>query len=167
MGTESSNSRGPDLVRGVAFDDLTDGGMLAGHVGDERVLLARRGDVVFALGAVCTHYGPPLEGGLLVGDTVRCPWHHASFCLRTGEVLRAPALDPVSCWRVERRDGTVYVCERLARVEQPSIPAGPGDTRICGNRGGWSGRQCRRRDSSARRLLGSPHDVERRSIGPL
>ena len=91
--------------------------MLLGHAHGEPVLLARRGDELFAIGAVCTHYGAPLADGLLVDDTVRCPWHHACFSLRTGEALRAPALDPVSCWRVEQRDGSVYVREKLARAE--------------------------------------------------
>ena len=58
----------------------------------------------------------PLADGLLVDDTVRCPWHHACFSLRTGEALRAPALDPVSCWRVEQRDGNAYVREKLERA---------------------------------------------------
>ena len=43
---------------------------------------------------------PKVIEGLVVGDTVRCPWHHASFCLRTGEVLRAPAIGPIACWLV-------------------------------------------------------------------
>ena len=92
--------------------------MLLGHAHGEPVLLARRGDDVFAIGAICTHYGAPLADGLLVDETVRCPWHHACFSLRTGEALRAPALDPVSCWRVEQRDGTVYVREQ-ARAREP------------------------------------------------
>lgn len=113
MSSDSANPAGPDLRQGIAFDDLQDGGMLAGHAGDEAVLLARRSEDVFAIGAICTHYGAPLADGLLVGATVRCPWHHACFSLRTGEALRAPALNPVSCWRVERREGAVYVHEKL------------------------------------------------------
>jgi NADPH-dependent 2,4-dienoyl-CoA reductase/sulfur reductase-like enzyme len=53
---------------------------------------------------------------------VRCPWHHACFSLRTGAPLRAPALDPVVCWRVEQRDGMVYVRERLERAKPRPIP---------------------------------------------
>jgi NADPH-dependent 2,4-dienoyl-CoA reductase/sulfur reductase-like enzyme/nitrite reductase/ring-hydroxylating ferredoxin subunit len=106
---EQSKPSGPDLTRGVAVSDLADGVMLQGHVAGEAVLLGRRDDEYFAIGASCTHYGGPLAEGLMVGKTVRCPWHHACFDLRTGEALRAPALNPVSCWNVERRDGRLFV----------------------------------------------------------
>jgi apoptosis-inducing factor 3 len=113
MTSDSAPPTGPDLRQGIAFGDLPDGGMLAGHAGGEAVLLVRRGDDVFAVGAICTHYGGPLAEGLVVDETVRCPWHHACFSLRTGAALRAPALNPVSCFRVERRNGSVYVQEKL------------------------------------------------------
>src|SRR5690242_7515100 len=105
--TASSSPSGPDLTQGIRAETLADGTMLAGHVGDEAVLLARRGTEFFAIGAVCSHYSGPLAEGLMVDDTVRCPWHHACFSLRTGEALRAPALSAVSCWSVEQSDGTV------------------------------------------------------------
>ncbi len=126
MSAQSTQLSGPNLSEGVASDALADGGMLVGYVGRESVLLARRGDEMFAIGAVCTHYSGPLAEGLLVDKTVRCPWHHACFSLRTGAAIRAPALNPVSCWRVERRDGRVYVLEKLESAARPLLSGGPG-----------------------------------------
>ena len=102
-----------DLIVGVPASSLADGGMVAGHVGEDEVVLVRSGDRFFAIGAHCTHYGGPLGEGLVVDGTVRCPWHHASFDLESGEAVRAPALNPVSCWRVERRGETVFVREKV------------------------------------------------------
>jgi apoptosis-inducing factor 3 len=104
---------GPDLTQGIPLGIVGDNGNLLGHVGDEAVLLARRGDTYFAIGATCTHYSGPLAEGLMVGDTVHCPWHHACFSLRTGEAIDAPAFNPVGCWRTEVRDGKVYVREKI------------------------------------------------------
>ena len=102
----------PDLTNGIPEGDLADGAILVAHVGDEAVLLARRGREIFAIGATCTHYGGPLGEGVIVEDTVRCPWHHACFSLRTGEALAAPALNGTSCWRVEQRDGRIFVRDK-------------------------------------------------------
>jgi NADPH-dependent 2,4-dienoyl-CoA reductase/sulfur reductase-like enzyme/nitrite reductase/ring-hydroxylating ferredoxin subunit len=112
--SDDEKAAAPDLAAGISLDQLPDGGLLVGQVDGEDVVLARQGDDVFAIGAHCTHYHGPLASGLIVGDTVRCPWHHACFSLRTGEALRAPALDPIACWRVERSGGTVFVREKLA-----------------------------------------------------
>jgi len=106
----------PDLARGVPSADLPDGGKLVGRVGEDEVLVVRIGGELFAIGARCTHYQGPLGEGLLVGHTVRCPWHHAHFCLRTGEALAAPAIDPVKRWSVIEADGEV-------RVEAQAKPA--------------------------------------------
>jgi apoptosis-inducing factor 3 len=115
MGDEK-RSEGPDFTQGVPLTEIADGGMLLGQAAGEAVLLARRGQELFAIGAECTHYHGPLAEGVLVGETVRCPWHHACFSLRSGEAVRAPALNPVSCWRVEQRDGRAYVREKLEAV---------------------------------------------------
>jgi len=118
---DSAASKTPDLTLGVAADSLADGGTLLGHVGDNDVVLARADGRVFAVGAYCTHYHGPLAQGLVVGNTVRCPLHHACFSLETGEALRAPALDPIACWRVERQGDRLLVREKMP--EPP--PASP------------------------------------------
>lgn len=112
MNQQTAELGGPDLTHGIEIASVPDGSMLLGHAQGEAVLLIRRGDEIFALGAACTHYGAPLVDGLLVENTVRCPWHHASFSITSGEAVRAPALNPVSCWRVEQRGGMAYVKER-------------------------------------------------------
>jgi NADPH-dependent 2,4-dienoyl-CoA reductase/sulfur reductase-like enzyme/nitrite reductase/ring-hydroxylating ferredoxin subunit len=128
MSENAKKLDGPDFAQGVALADIAEGAMILGHVAGEAVLLARRGDELFAIGAECTHYHGPLAEGVLVEDTVRCPWHHACFSLRTGEALRAPALDPVPRRRVEVRNGTVYVREKVepaaggARSARQSAP---------------------------------------------
>jgi apoptosis-inducing factor 3 len=117
MSSDASQDKGPDLTQGVPLATLPDGQMLAGHVGDEAVLLARRGKEYFAIGADCTHYHGPLAEGLMVGDTVRCPWHHACFSLRTGEAVSAPALSPVACFATEVRENKVIVIGKATPKE--------------------------------------------------
>src|SRR6476646_7951888 len=115
MTAEEAQLSGPDFTQGIEPARLADGAMMLGYANGEAVLLARRGVEIFAIGAVCTHYGGPLAEGELVDDTVRCPWHHACFSLRNGEALRAPALNPVPCWRVERRGDRIVVGDKVER----------------------------------------------------
>ena len=116
---------GPDLSQGIPLTDLPDGGQVVGSSGGEAVLVVRRGEEIFAIGATCTHYGGPLGEGLVVDDTVRCPWHHACFSLRTGEALRAPALNPVACFRVDREGDRVFVRDKVeARPQRAASAAG-------------------------------------------
>jgi nitrite reductase/ring-hydroxylating ferredoxin subunit/thioredoxin reductase len=121
--SEESSADGPDFRQGVLLDRVTDGQMLLGHVAGEPALLVRRAEGLFAVGATCTHYGGPLIEGLLVEDTVRCPWHHACFSLRTGAALRPPALNGLPRWRVEQRDGMAFVCEPLPAAVPPTLAA--------------------------------------------
>jgi NADPH-dependent 2,4-dienoyl-CoA reductase/sulfur reductase-like enzyme/nitrite reductase/ring-hydroxylating ferredoxin subunit len=130
---------GPDFgVAGIALADLAEGALLRGHAFGEPVLLVRRGDELLAVGALCTHFGAPLETGLLVGDTVHCPWHHACFSLRTGAALRPPALDPLTCWTVELREGRAYVTGKQERdpLAPTPVPAGHPKTIVIVGAGG-------------------------------
>jgi NADPH-dependent 2,4-dienoyl-CoA reductase/sulfur reductase-like enzyme/nitrite reductase/ring-hydroxylating ferredoxin subunit len=120
----SSELKGPDFGRGIPAADVKDGEMLLGHAEGEAVLLSRRGGDVFAVGASCTHYGGPLAEGLIEGNTVRCPWHHAIFSLRTGEALSPPALSPLSSWSVEARGERLFVIGK-AKARVTSAGAAP------------------------------------------
>src|SRR5262245_28153615 len=137
MATEAADSSGPDLGKGIPARDLRDGSLLVGHVAGEAVCLARNGQDVFAVSAKCTHYGGPLGEGLLVGDTLRCPWHHARFCLRTGAVLAGPALDPIACWQVEQRGDQLIVIGKRPPAQQPAASSQAGPIVILG--GGAAG----------------------------
>ncbi|HEX8726806.1 MAG TPA: FAD-dependent oxidoreductase [Gemmatimonadaceae bacterium] len=125
MSDQPPTLSGPDFSAGVPRDSVGTTPTL-GHANGEPVLLTRIDGVAFAVGAVCTHYGAPLGEGLAESGTVRCPWHHACFSLRTGAPLRPPALFDLPRYRVDERDGTVFVG---ARVEAASLPPRHGATR--------------------------------------
>lgn len=123
MTQEQSPPSGPDLIQGIALAEFADGKLL-GHVGDQEVLLINSGTEIFAIAAHCSHYHGPLSEGLVVGNSIRCPWHHACFDLRNGEAVRAPAISALDCWRVEQRNGQVFVHEKRQqpkpRVKTPT-----------------------------------------------
>ena len=123
----------PDLTAGIPVGSLVDGVPLLGSVDGDSVILVRRDAEITAIGATCTHWGGPLAEGLIVDDTIRCPWHHACFSLRTGEALRTPALNPVAAYDVVQRDGLVFVTGKKAnpgtvrhRVGRSQAPAAVG-----------------------------------------
>jgi NADPH-dependent 2,4-dienoyl-CoA reductase/sulfur reductase-like enzyme/nitrite reductase/ring-hydroxylating ferredoxin subunit len=115
MADQQAPPAGPDLSEGIALSEFS-GATLLGHVGDEEVLLVRSGAEIFAIDPHCSHYHGPLAEGLVTGESIRCPWHHACFDLRTGEAARAPALNPLAVWKVEREGDRIFVRQK---PEQP------------------------------------------------
>jgi len=114
MSGQEKKHDGPDFSREIPLGDLTESSMILGQVTGETVVQARSGGALRDRRGV--HPLPrPLAERMLVADTVRCPRHHAGFSLRTEEALRPPALNPVSCWRIEQR-GRKNLCPRKART---------------------------------------------------
>src|SRR6266853_4118930 len=116
MAEQQAPPAGPDLTLGIELSEFT-GETLLGHVGDEDVLLVRSGSGVFAIDAHCSHYHGPLAEGLADGESIRCPWHHACFDLRTGEAARAPAFNALAVWKVEREGDRIVVREKREQPE--------------------------------------------------
>jgi NADPH-dependent 2,4-dienoyl-CoA reductase/sulfur reductase-like enzyme/nitrite reductase/ring-hydroxylating ferredoxin subunit len=139
MDNTQDTKPGPDLSLGVAVSDIPASGLLKGQVGDDGVLLARVGGAYFAVGSSCTHYGGPLAEGLLDGHTVRCPWHHACFSLRTGEALHAPAIDPLACWNVEQRGDKIFVTGKTKALPVRKPISGQAPSRVVIVGGGAAG----------------------------
>jgi apoptosis-inducing factor 3 len=109
MTTEAIN----DFGSGVPLKDIPDGQPIGAKIGNQEIVVVRRGQNVFAVDALCSHYHAPLKDGIVVADTIRCPLHHARFDLKTGEAIAAPALDTLQCWRTELIGDLVFVREVL------------------------------------------------------
>lgn len=135
---EQTAPQGPDLSKGVKLTELAEGKLL-GHVGEEQVLLVRGEGGLFAVGAYCTHYHGPLADGLVVGDSIRCPWHHACFDLHSGEALRAPAFNPIDCWKVEERGDMIFVRDKIDASSVAAKKSKKGSDRIVIVGGGGAG----------------------------
>jgi NADPH-dependent 2,4-dienoyl-CoA reductase/sulfur reductase-like enzyme/nitrite reductase/ring-hydroxylating ferredoxin subunit len=113
--------KGPDLAVGIEIDRLRDGEVLLGHAHGEGVVLVKRGDECLAVGATCPHYSGPLGEGIVAGDTIRCPWHHARFDLKTGAAVGGPALNAIPCFDVVREGALV----RVAGKREPAATKRP------------------------------------------
>lgn len=132
MAEASGELEGPDFEKGCETEMVRDGGMLLGHAFGEAILVARRGEELFAIGATCTHYGGPLAKGLMVDCTVHCPWHHARFDLRTGEAIAAPALNDVASYEIEKRGEHFFVTGKADKKPSRKPKSSPTSVIIVG-----------------------------------
>jgi nitrite reductase/ring-hydroxylating ferredoxin subunit len=91
--SDDQNDNRLDLTQWSEIEEVPDGGILAGVVGEDSVFVWRNGNRLKAYSATCPHLGAPLNKGIVIGATIRCPWHHACFDLATDEATAAPAFD--------------------------------------------------------------------------
>jgi ferredoxin-NADP reductase/nitrite reductase/ring-hydroxylating ferredoxin subunit len=89
--------------------DLQEGGLLKVEPGGKPVVLSMVNGKVYAIDAVCSHEGGPLEEGTLDGYEVECPWHGSKFDVRTGEVRNPPAETPQSVYEVKVENNDILV----------------------------------------------------------
>ncbi|WP_062231342.1 FAD-dependent oxidoreductase [Aureimonas sp. N4] len=120
----AEKDKGPDFAKGIASAELAIGAMMRGTMGEAPVILVRSEAGLRAFSAKCTHLGAMLDTGLLAHGEIRCPWHHARFSADTGEAVAAPAFAPLSCYRVEERDGQIVVGEKTS-TQPPQLDRQP------------------------------------------
>jgi len=95
--------------RVAAMEDLQDGVPISVKLDGKEVLLVRVGEKLYATRGKCPHYGAPLKKGLLSGDELVCPWHHARFDLTGGKLKAPPALDGLQVYPVKAENGDVFI----------------------------------------------------------
>jgi NADPH-dependent 2,4-dienoyl-CoA reductase/sulfur reductase-like enzyme/nitrite reductase/ring-hydroxylating ferredoxin subunit len=103
---------GPDFTLGLDTSSIPAGQLIAGHAFGEPVILVHVAPNWFAVGGKCTHYGAPLDEGVLIGENIRCPWHHACFALHNGAASRAPALNDLPSYDVAVDNNIVRVTRK-------------------------------------------------------
>lgn len=102
----------PDFTPAGSLVELAEG-MTRLDIAGQPVLLVRQGDVVSALGDVCSHAGGPLHEGTLDRGVVTCPWHGSRFRAADGDVVRGPATFPQPAYEVRLTpDGRIEVRSR-------------------------------------------------------
>lgn len=97
------------------INDLNEGEMKAFDIAeDQKVLLVKINGKFHAMGGLCPHYGAPLHEGILSGDRIVCPWHHAAYDARSGDLKEPPSLDALAHYEA-RVDGENVI----VRVPEP------------------------------------------------
>lgn len=98
-----------NYIPAIALGDLPEGRMRTCEIAGREVLVCHAKGSVYALDAVCTHGYARMDEGRLRGTRLICPLHGASFDVRDGRVLGAPATEPLTCHRVRIVQGQVEV----------------------------------------------------------
>ena len=100
---------GEDFVKVAETEDVQVSQMMAVEVNDEKICLANVNGKYYAIGNVCTHMGGPLAEGKLEEYIVECPWHGSRFDIRSGEVVRPPAMKPESTYEVKVENNDILI----------------------------------------------------------
>ncbi len=98
-----------EFVRAMAKSDLAAGYGAVVELQGTRIAIFNVDETFYAVDDTCTHVGGPLSEGELEGTMVTCPWHGATFDIKTGAVLGPPASDGVRSYEVKTEGEDVLV----------------------------------------------------------
>ncbi len=79
-----------EIVRVAASGDLPPGRMIYVDIDGLPIALANVGGTIYAFGDSCRHEGGSLSSGVLIDETVTCPWHGWTYNVRTGKAIVPP-----------------------------------------------------------------------------
>ncbi|HEV8405489.1 MAG TPA: Rieske 2Fe-2S domain-containing protein [Nitrososphaera sp.] len=109
----------PSFQRVANKRDLKEGGLMKVDVGGTPIVLAMVSSKVYAMDAVCSHEGGPLEDGTLDGYELKCPWHYAIFDVRNARVSEQTTwASDLKSYPVQVDEGTGDISVKLEPVRQ-------------------------------------------------
>lgn len=110
-------------VRIAKTNDLEDGQMKGYEVDDHKILLRKIDGQYYAGVGKCPHYGAALDMGAMSRERIVCPWHHAAFDAKTGELREPPAIDSLPQYEVKIDGDNVIVLlpDSLPQVKKPAV----------------------------------------------
>jgi nitrite reductase/ring-hydroxylating ferredoxin subunit len=106
-----------EICLSVALADVAEGKPHVCVVDEREIVICRTKDGIYALDNICTHAYARLNEGRLRGTRLICPLHGASFDVRDGRVLGAPATRPLTTHTLR------IVGDRIENSLQPAEPA--------------------------------------------
>jgi nitrite reductase/ring-hydroxylating ferredoxin subunit len=98
-----------EIVRVAALADIPPGRMRYAEVDGLPIALANVGGTIYAFSDSCRHEGGPLSAGVLIEDTVTCPWHGWTYNVRTGKAIVPPVGIRIPTYAVEIQGEDVFV----------------------------------------------------------
>ncbi len=106
---EAYLKKGNGPIEVAATDELNVNALKLLHVDGKRIALGRTENGYVAFDDRCTHRGASQADGVLICGTVHCPWHGSHFDVETGAVKAGPATEGIATYRVEEREGKVFL----------------------------------------------------------
>jgi len=79
------------------------------HIHNKRIVIARTETDLVAFADSCTHSGASLADGVLMCETVQCPWHGSQFKVKTGSVVAGPAKEKIRTYEIKYDNGKYYL----------------------------------------------------------
>ena len=107
-----------DYVKVADTKDIQPSQMKEVEVNGEKICLANVEGKYYAIGNVCTHLGGPLAQGKLEGYEVQCPWHGSRFDIRTGKVVRPPAMRSEPTYEIKVEEDHNILLKKRANQDQ-------------------------------------------------
>jgi glycine betaine catabolism B len=107
-----------DYVKVIEGKNVPSSCMKEVEVNGEKICLANVEGKYYAIGNVCTHLGGPLAQGKLEGYEVQCPWHGSRFDIRTGKVVRPPAMRSEPTYEIKIEENDNILLKKRANQDQ-------------------------------------------------